>query len=503
MNTENITITLTVNGSPRSVPSGKFLSEYLQSEQPCGGHGRCGKCKVIATGELSPLSESEKNLLSEEELKKGYRFACLTAAIGDCSVVTLSGNTGDIKAVTDGEMPEFPLKPAFSRYGAAVDIGTTTIAAGLYDRDGHLLAEAAALNPQIAWGADVISRIEAAMAGKAENLALSIRSAIRDILTLLAEKASVDPAEIDGMVLTGNTVMLYLLTETDTEPLSHAPFTVHRPFGETLTAAALGLSGLRPETEVYLPPCMAAFIGADITCGILATRLCESDKRAIFADIGTNGEMGLWANGKLTVCSTAAGPAFEGVGISRGMRGAPGAIDRVSVMNGEAVYHIIEDKPAIGICGSGLVDAAACLLRLGILDETGYLEDEVVTLKDDVTLDQSDIRMLQLAKSAICAGMTAMAASAGIEPGDADYAVIAGGFGKYLDIDNAEYIGLLPAGLGERVHVAGNTSLAGASMLLLNRDYREVCSRISGDAEVLELSTDAVFVEQYMMGMLF
>ncbi|MBQ7921703.1 MAG: DUF4445 domain-containing protein [Clostridia bacterium] len=503
MNTETRTITLTVNGSPRTVTAGKSISEYLGSEQPCGGHGRCGKCKVIATGDLSPLSESEKNLLTEEELKKGFRFACLTAVLGDCSVVTLQSDAGDVKAVTDGEMPEFPLNPAFVHYGAAIDIGTTTIAAGLYDTDGTLLCEAACLNPQIAWGADVISRIEAALDGKAESLALSIRSAIDDILAVLARKASVSAEEIDGIVLTGNTVMLYLLTETDTEPLSHAPFTVHRSFGETVTADALGLSCIQPDTPVYLPPCMAAFIGADITCGILATRLCESAESALFADIGTNGEMGLWTKGKLTVCSTAAGPAFEGVGISMGMRGAPGAIDKVAVHGNQAVCHVIGDKPAVGICGSGLVDAAACLLRLGILDETGYLEEETVTLKDSVTLDQSDIRMLQLAKSAICAGMTALSASAGIQPEDVDHAIIAGGFGKYLDMGNAEYIGLIPAGLQDKIRVVGNASLTGAAMLLLSKNFRDTCYRIAGDAEILELSTDSVFVEQYMMGMMF
>lgn len=503
MNNNTKTITLTVNGSPRTVSAGLSLSEYLNGEKPCGGHGRCGKCKVIAVGKLSPLSESEKNLLTKDELKKGFRFACLTHALGDCSVVTLQPDIGDVKAVTDGEMPEFPLYPAFSKYGAAVDIGTTTIAAGLYDKDGTLLCEAASLNPQIVWGADVISRIESAMAGKAEALALSIRTAVGDILTLLAGKASIAAEEIDGIVLTGNTVMLYLLTETDTEPLSHAPFTVRRPFGETVCAADLGLSCLLPDVPVYLPPCMAAFIGADITCGILATQICESDKTALFADIGTNGEMGLWAKGKLTVCSTAAGPAFEGVGISMGMRGAPGAIDKVTVCDEQLSCHVIEDKPAIGICGSGLVDAAAALLRLGILDETGYLEDEVVTLKDSVTLDQSDIRMLQLAKSAICAGMTAMSASVGIQPEEADYAIIAGGFGKYLDMANAESIGLIPRGLQDKIRVVGNASLTGASMLLLNRNFRETCSRIAENAHILELSTDSLFVEEYMMGMMF
>ncbi len=502
MNTETPTITLTVNGSPRTVLSGKTLSEYLHSEQPCGGHGKCGKCKVIAAGALSPLCESEKNILTEEEQKKGYRFACLTRAEGDCSVV-IPQNSGDVKAVTDGEMPEFPLCPVFTRYGAAVDIGTTTIAAALYDAKGHLLSEAASLNPQIAWGADVISRIEAAMAGKAENLALSVRGGVSDLLIRLAGMASIETEEIDSIVITGNTVMLYLLTETDTEPLSHAPFTVHRPFGEVLTAAEIGIGCLKADTEVYLPACIAAFIGADITCGILSTGLCEGSDSAVFADIGTNGEMALRANGKLTVCSTAAGPAFEGVGISMGMRGAPGAIDKVCVSDGELHCHVIGDTTAIGICGSGLVDAAASLLRLEILDESGYLEDEVVTLADAVTLNQSDIRMLQLAKSAICAGMTAMFASAGMKPDDVGTAVIAGGFGKYLDLTNAEYIGLIPGGLSDRLRAAGNTSLSGASMLLLNRDYRQKSEKIAENAEVLELSVDPVFVEQYMMGMMF
>lgn len=175
------------------------------------------------------------------------------------------------------------------------------------------------------------------------------------------------------------------------------------------------LTCLHPATPVYLPPCISAFVGADITCAILATQLCEGNT-ALLAGIGTNGEMALWHDGKLTVCSTAAGPAFDGVGISMGMRGADGAIDKVTLSEGALQAHILGNGPPVGICGSGLVDAVACLLENGILDESGCLEDDSVVIADPVALIPKDIRMLQLAKSAICAGLVTLIDDAKISP---------------------------------------------------------------------------------------
>ena len=436
-------ITVTVNGIPKTAPAGSLLSDILHGERPCGGHGTCGKCRVIAHGQLSPLTDAEQNILSADEIARGVRLACLTYAIGDCEIESCS-QAASARIVTEGALPIVSLDPLFSRYGVAIDIGTTTLAARLYDTQGTLLSEASDLNPQAKWGADVVSRIEAALdEKKARALAQSIRKALIDLLSVLAQKANLHTDEIDGVVITGNTVMFSLLTEESMKPFSHAPFAVSRFFGEIVTANDLTLTCLAPATPVYLPPCISAFVGADITCAILATQLCEGNT-ALLADIGTNGEMALWHDGKLTVCSTAAGPAFEGVGISMGMRGADGAIDKVTLSEGTLQAHILGNGTPVGICGSGLVDAVACLLENGILDESGCLEDDSVLIADPVALIPKDIRMLQLAKSAICAGLLTLIDSAGLSPEMIQEVSIAGGFGYYLNTQNAAKSGLLP-----------------------------------------------------------
>ncbi len=504
---ENKQITVTVNGQPYKCPVGTnlgtLLTEIGQGNMPCGGHGKCGKCLVTVLGTVNPPSESELHTLTAEEINKGIRLACRTAVFGDCSVITKGvSEKGQIRG--DGEMPDFPLAPAFASYGAAVDIGTTTVAARLYDRDGRLLAEESDLNRQSAWGADVITRMEAAMAGNARRIAQVIRETVDRMLYNLAKKAGISADAIDGAVITGNTVMLHLLTNTDTEPLTHAPFRANRLFGETIPAGELGLTALSPETAVYLPPCAAAFVGADVITALLASDLCKSTETGLLIDIGTNGEMILRQKEKLYACSTAAGPAFEGAGISMGMGGQPGAIDRVWLTpDGSLDAHVIGDKAPAGLCGSGLVDAVACLLETETLDETGYLEDDPTVILSPVTITGQDIRAVQLAKSAIHAGMRTLLHAAGLSCGDVKTLCIAGGFGSYLDVKNAGRIGLLPEELVSRVRVIGNAALVGASMLLLSTELRPVCESMAREAEIVELASNPVFVAEYMERMLF
>ena len=494
-------ITATVNGKPKLAVCGITISELINGEKPCGGHGKCGKCKVIARGELSEVTDAEKKHLTANELASGFRLACLTYALGDCEIETLIERT-DTQIVTDGALPKLELNPSFSQYGVAIDIGTTTLAARLYDSKGNLLSESSCLNPQQAWGADVISRIEAALGGKAKDLAKSIRKALDEMLCELAEKANIELQAIDGVVITGNTVMLSLLTEESVESFSHAPFDAKRLFGETLTAGALELTSLNFDTAVYLPPCISAFVGADTTCAILATELTKKTEPAMLADIGTNGEMALWNNETLTVCSTAAGPAFEGVGISMGMRGAVGAIDKVTVKDGSLHAHVIGEIEPKGICGSGLVDAVACMLDQEILDESGFLEDEPFTVQDPVTLTQKDIRMLQLAKSAICAGLMTLIQNEKLQPSDIKTLYIAGGFGNYLNMQSAAKIGLLPFELSKTANAVGNAALAGASMFLLNTNIQKESEKLIKRAAILDLSTNSIFSDLYMSGMM-
>lgn len=256
-------VTVTVNGTDYKAVCGtnlgEVLAEHQLAEMPCGGKGRCGKCRVTAQGKLSPLSDAERRLLTKEEIGQGVRLACRTVVEGNCSV-TLSGSSS-IQVLADGEIPLSSLRPDFSSYGVAVDIGTTTLAARLYDINGRLLAESGRLNPQTSWGADVISRIDAAMKGADKAISVVTCDAVSVLVTELADKARIQANEVDGMVITGNTVMLHLLTGTCAEPLSHAPFEAGRLFGETITAGELGILALSPDTEIYLPRCAAAFVG--------------------------------------------------------------------------------------------------------------------------------------------------------------------------------------------------------------------------------------------------
>lgn len=496
---------VTVNRIAYETVSGTCLGEVLAHEQliemPCGGHGRCGKCRVIAEGKLSAPSATERRQLTREELEKGVRLACCTRVEGDCTVYL--NEKAPMQIRTGGDMPAIALHPAFTAYGAAVDIGTTTLAARLYDTEGTLLAEASRLNIQSAWGADVISRIGAALKGDHQAIAAATCKEVSELLAELTEKAGIDPGKIDGVVITGNTVMLHLLTDTTTEPLSHAPFEVQRLFGEKMTAGELGISAILPQCEIYLPPCVAAFVGADTVTALLASGICRMPYTQMLVDIGTNGEIALWHQKKLTFCSTAAGPAFEGAGISMGMGGKSGAIDHITLREGKLNVHVIGDAAPAGICGSGVVDAVACLLENDGLDESGALETEPTMISKPVFLTQNDIRMVQLAKSAIHAGICTLLQFENLTCKDLFSLLIAGGFGSYLDIANAGRIGLIPCELLPRVRAVGNAALIGAAMLLLNQDYRTDCAWYAENATVVDLSSSPVFAEEYMTGMLF
>ncbi len=494
-----------INGIVYTAPSGTLLGDLLTKAQceafgmPCGGHGRCGKCKVVAKGSLSPLSEPEKRLLSQDEIKQGVRLACCTMVEGNCTVKLGLHSGEQIQAI--GTMPDFALKPAFQSYGFVLDIGTTTLAARLYDTNGVLQAQGSGLNPQISWGADVVSRMEADLRGEGRKLTQAICKAIDGLMEELCEKANLAPEKIDQLVITGNTVMLHLLTGTSTEPLSHAPFAAKRLFGETVQAEDLGLSCASP--RVYLAPCMAAFVGADLVTAVLAGGLCDTPDTKLLVDIGTNGEMALWHKGELYCCSTAAGPAFEGAGISMGMGGSNGAIDSVFVRDGALASHVIGDIAPVGICGSGVVDTVACLLKTGQMDDTGYLEEECITICEPVTFTQNDVRMVQLAKSAIHAGIRTLLHTAELTCTDVQKFFIAGGFGSYLNAENAAKIGLFPEEMLPNIRVIGNAALSGASMLLLNKDYRSICEAYARQAKIVELSVNPFFADEYMNRMLF
>ena len=512
------TAQIRINGRSRLVNRGECLGDILRGpgglDMPCAGEGRCGKCRVWVQGEVSVPDEAELRLLSEEERREGIRLACRVRVLGPCQIrlperknaevlldsFLLDGTEKPGKGDAQKKGKEQPSRPLFRHYGAAVDVGTTTLAAVLYGENGEL-ARAGAKNPQAAFGADVISRIGKSLAGEGERLAASVQDGIGKLLLELARRADVPVQRLDALVITGNTAMLYLLTRRDPACLSRAPFAADWLGDEWLSGRELGLSceGAR----IYLPPCISAFVGADITTAILAAGLCGKGSVRMLADIGTNGEVVLWKDGTLTCCSAPAGPAFEGAGLSMGMRGEKGAISHVRWQDGRMRAEVIGNGPAEGICGSGVIDAVRCLLESGRMDETGYLQGEDAWIAGKVKLTQQDIRMVQMAKSAVCAGMKTMLYHAGMEADDLEELLLSGGFGSYLRPDSAVKIGLVPPVAPDRIRVCGNAALQGACGLLLDQTLLPEAARLASGARTISLAEDPYFQDCYIEGMYF
>lgn len=485
-------LTILQNGKRAVIPfSGQpVLSDLLQNEgfllpHPCGGRGTCGKCVVDIEGAVSEPNDAERRI--------GKRLSCQARLLGDATVYLTDTSHSEQIETSIGCITE-ELFPMQGQYGAAVDIGTTTVAVKVFNLEtGECVGESASRNPQTAVAADVMGRIEAACKDGGGFLQSSIQ---RCIGTLLKEAAgnTVSLDKIDSVVLTGNTTMLYLLTGMNPEPLSHAPFYAEHLFGTELEI--LG-------RHAYLPPCMDAFVGADITCAVLASKMCHTGEIALLCDVGTNGEMALWKDGRLYVASTAAGPAFEGAGISCGCGSIQGAIDRVWLEGEQLRVHSIGDKEPVGICGSGLIDAIAAGLESGCIDETGALEEEVFPISGTVQLMKRDIRAVQLAKAAIAAGIATLTETAGISLDDIQTLYIAGGFGSHLNVESAAAIGLIPDVLKDRVDILGNASLAGAVSALLDTHQWQNLSAIASSSSRVDLGGNPRFNEHYIDHMLF
>ena len=463
-----------------------LLAEHgFPVQRPCGGQGRCGKCAVEVTGCFnSPTAANAA----------GMHLACQTVLLGDAQV-TLPPAPEHTRIELSGEATFRPLSPVSGRLGLAVDIGTTTLAARLLELStGKTLGQAAMLNPQTAVAADVMGRIGAALEGKLSLLQSQILKALEALLNQACLQAGREPAEVDVLAVAGNTTMLYLLTGRNPQSLSCAPFQADCLFGQETT-----LLGRR----ALLPPCMNAFVGADITCAVLAADQCPEKGPSLLCDIGTNGEIALWKDGTLYVTSTAAGPAFEGAGISCGCGSIPGAIDRVFVKNGALQVHTIDEAAAVGVCGSGLIDAIAALLQTGILDETGASDEDTLPLAEGVSLLSRDVRAVQLAKAAVAAGIDTLLETAGVAPESLMHLAIAGGFGSHLQVDSAVAIGLIPPSLAQRVRILGNASLSGACRLLMDTAAQSAVAEIARRSRHVSLGGNPRFNHLYVEHMLF
>ncbi|MCD8053318.1 MAG: ASKHA domain-containing protein [Lachnospiraceae bacterium] len=397
------------------------------------------------------------------------------------------------------------------QYLAAFDIGTTTVAGYLLDAgDGSQTAVVSRMNPQAQYGADVIARANYALTNGTEPLSRCIRELIRQMLEQLAAEAGVRTEEIFQVSVAGNTCMHHLFLGISPASLVHAPYTPALRQSLVLSAAEYGL-GIHPRGQLRVLPDIAGYVGAD-TCGcLLALRPDQRPEVTLLLDIGTNGEMVLGNRDRLIACSTAAGPAFEGARIECGMRGAAGAVDHVSFENGIWHYTTVGGQPAAGLCGSGLIDLVACLLRAGLIDESGTLasgqEDPRVFMlappgesarEAGVYLTQKDIREVQLAKAAIAAGISLLMEELGISEDEVACVWLAGAFGNYMDPASAAEIGMLPKSLAARVQPVGNAAGQGAKIALLNREEWEQADALAEQVGFLELATLPTFQDCFV-----
>ena len=541
------------------VPEGTLLLKAARQagifiESPCNREGTCGKCKVLLhQGHLADVrQENGFHSVTAEDEEAGYVLSCQVSIHGDLRVEVPDTRQHLLKIVADGKCQVLELDPLIEKtfdpksatttvtaggqlletdngdttanlYGLAIDIGTTTLVVALIDlKTGEALGTNAALNPQALHAQDVLSRIK--LGSTDEGLSLLHKELLHELNRMigsLASSAQINRSSIYEAVCSGNTTMLTLAAGISPSSLGKFPYHAELTTVSSYASRALGLQ-IAYRGQVWFPPIASAYVGADITAGIMAADLPRLKGVTLFVDIGTNGEMVLSENGKITATSTAAGPAFEGMNISSGMRAVSGAIEKVSLTNGNVVIHTIAGSRPLGLCGSGLLDAVAELAREEIIDRNGRfvkpgsehfatwqgnLEVEQgrsrFRLAENVTLTQQDIRQVQLAKAAVRAGIDMMLLTCSLNPEDVDRVYIAGSFGAHLQVCSLITLGLLPESFADRVEFLGNTSQSGAAAFLLNREIRSDAARVVAQMTVLELSREAEFEKIFLKALAF
>lgn len=414
-------------------------------------------------------------------------------------------------------------------YSIVLDIGTTSIHAQLLDLNaGRTVAQASDYNGQISFGEDVISRIVKAQKPEGrKQLQEAVIKTVAHVVEKVIKKGGIDRCQVSHMVAAGNTTMTHLMLGVETRNIRIAPYVPAATFLPPVRAADIGID-VCDHVHLYSFPCVSSYVGGDIVSGIIGSGVFQTDKVTLYVDIGTNGEAVVGNREWLVATSCSAGPAFEGGGIKHGMRATRGAIEAVQVdpATGEPNILTISGKEPLGICGSGIIDAVAELMEAGILEQNGKFnqdregewlrrnEDglwEYVLVKEeftasgrqDIVITESDIDNLMRAKGAIFAGITTLLNSVGMELDAVEQIYIAGGFGKYLQIDRAAAIGLFPEMEPEKFTFVGNGSLLGARLVSFSKDMLTAAENVARTMTNIELSDNQFFMDEYMAALFF
>ena len=486
----NYSVKILPYGKTVTAPEGKNLLELLREggyviDAPCGGHGTCGKCKVIVDG---------KEVLS-----------CNTVINTDMTVFIPKNTTEHITTKTAQNRE--PINSC-EDYLLAFDIGTTTVVCYLLDKNGKELATASALNPQTTYGADIVSRIQAGIDGHDAHMKELIKETMCKLIKELCDSLSIAENQIKKISVVANPAMQQLFMGINLYNLVEIPYVPVITKAETVSAK--DFLPCCPNAELLIVPDISAYVGSDTLACVFATKMYEAEKNILMVDIGTNGEMVFGNSENMVACSTAAGPAFEGARIKFGMRGTTGAIDRVWSENGQIKCHVIGEGIAIGICGSGLIDAVAVALEQGLINARGKIltDDEIegqriIRLSDSVYLTQNDIHEVQLAKSAIASGIELMISHCGCNTAQVDEVLLAGAFGSFINPESACRIGMLPKELKGKITAVGNAAGEGAKMLVSDSNLFLSSQNLIEQIECIELATDKNFPRVFAKNILF
>ncbi len=508
----------------------QILAETLDLQSAAGFILDCGVRKTHLVPQ-PPDDEQHPSSDLEEVLRylDGQVATVSLDALRRLPALLRSGRPGLTATVFDGTL--LAIEAGDTRgdlYGMAFDVGTTTVVGYLVDlRSGTTVASVSGLNPQSSFGGDLMSRIAFAQesAGNVRQLHTRIVRMINGQIDEACERAGITRDLVYKVVVVGNTVMHHLFLGIDPTHVGQAPYAPSGRSGVRVAAHEIGLR-LAPQTPVFLLPIVAGFVGADAVGMILSTRLAESVSPRIAVDIGTNGEIVIGSRDGLAACSAPAGQALEGAQLASGMRGARGAIDQVRI-DQTARYHVIGEGPPLGVCGSGVIDALAGLLDAGIVDPSGRLHPEpapsvpdalrrrVTTRPDglpafvlapgdetasgkDIVLTQADIRQVQLAKGAIRSGIAMLQRITDTPDDRLTELMLAGGFGNYLNVQNAIRIGLIPPLRAERVTYVGNAAGLGAQMALISEAERRRADELAAKVRHVSLATHPEFQDVFL-----
>jgi uncharacterized 2Fe-2S/4Fe-4S cluster protein (DUF4445 family) len=506
-------LTLTQKKRLLEFESGDFVLDILNSAEikvssACAGHGFCGLCRIkILKGEVSNLTSVEKNCLSIQQIQQGTRLACQVQALSDITV-TVENPINVLKWKKLHPLDKTAVNNQ-DQYGIALDLGTTHLRLSLWNITQHRRVLAwSAFNPQFRFGADVLTRLMAAQNSEVDALELSllIKQAIKNALMLIA-KLPLEKAQIKTLLVVGNTPMLALLSHKNFQLLLEPDYWTQAIDCQIEDIEDWQKSlGLTPQTMIATVPALAGFIGSDLLAGILATGLTRSAEAALLIDFGTNSELALWDGEKLWLSSVPGGPAFEGSGISCGLPAGTGAVYRMMEKPDNFWdYEMFGKANPLGLCGSALVDVIAQLLRTGQLTRNGRFKNPAITevllpltQEKTLTLKKQDIDIFQRAKAATGAAQQQLFQQAGIGVADLRCVYVCGAFGQFLDVKNAQTIGLLPQIAVEKVILSENTALSGCELLLSEQRSAEVLKTIRTQMQIVNMAYVTNFDESFV-----